>query len=354
MKFIKIQFNSIKKKTSINIVSILALLAIDFFIASLIFQGLSEQIQQLTQPHEYFPYVYKEMLIQDKWVENNFVYNIALTITKDRYYTKSTKKVTMHDQCQVLEQKFNDIRSDKNLYSDLRTYNRLITQFGGFDNYQKRRGFADSSYNQIQASAKEIRKHPLVIDLIDSIKQIRKTNFQKDISRFNRLFALKRTLFGFAFLIPLIFMLSLWNRKAIQKDWELAIVLSSHFIVLAMLPIVFEVTRLFLEILPNVLLRSIYDFLISSKMVAIWYYLLIFGAIVLSGGLFWFLQNKVFTQKRFLTNRIINSRCTQCSIKVDYEKNFCPNCKNELRIKCPSCSESRIKDMDFCHNCGDE
>ena len=89
-----------------------------------------------------------------------------------------------------------------------------------------------------------------------------------------------------------------------------------------------------------------------SKLISIWYYAVIFLIVVFITVTIWILQTKVFTQKRYFRNRIQKMRCTQCGIKTSYESQYCPNCANELLVKCVNCQELTIKDYEFCQKCG--
>jgi len=348
----KLQFKSNQKRLSFNVISLIMLIIADIFLSILIFHGLSEQNDQLTNPEEYFPEKHKQVFIYDEWVDNNFVYNITEKVLSEEYSEPYKKHKKMHTVCVLFDKKINEIKGDKELYQQLRNFKRLITKFGGFSKYQKLRGYADPTYQEIQILGRNLRNIEKIDSLINFIKIAQNKSYKEEIKTYKKFFALKRTLFSFAFLVPLIILLILWNQKAFKKNYELSIIISSHFIIISFLPMLFELCRLIFEVLPHVLLKSIYDFLINSKLVTVWYYILIFLSIVIIFLIIWFLQNKIFTQKRFLTRRILANKCTRCGVKVDYEKRFCPNCSNELKSICPNCNQLRIKDYDFCQFCG--
>ena len=45
--------------------------------------------------------------------------------------------------------------------------------------------------------------------------------------------------------------------------------------------------------------------------------------------------------------------CNICGNKVDYIfMNYCPCCKNQLKIECKVCNKQTISVLDFCMNCG--
>ncbi|OHD65573.1 MAG: hypothetical protein A2096_05575 [Spirochaetes bacterium GWF1_41_5] len=349
----KIQLKSNNKKLSFSIFSLFILFIADLFLISLIFYGLNEQINQLTNPFEYFPYKYKKIFIEDKWVENNIIYNIMIEVLdSDTVFNNKKKHKQKHDVCKSFDKIIINIRNKKELFDDFKKYRNLITQFGGFDKYEKKRGFADNIYNEIQLMENIIKHKQEITELISFINKYQNYNFESDIKKYKKIYALKRTALGFIFLLPLILLVILWNRKAFLKESEIQIIISSHFLIVSLIPVIFEICRLIYEVLPRVILKTIYDFLIQSKLVAIWYYILILLCTVIIIFIIWFLQQKVFTIKRFLIKRILSNRCSQCGIKVDYSKNFCPNCNNQLRKKCENCNEMKIKDFDYCSNCG--
>ena len=229
----------------------------------------------------------------------------------------------------------------------------LKKTYKNYDAYQKNKlNLAGSAHNEIQNITTLLQQNITVKETINFVFKNQKENYIDDIKKYKRVFAFKRTGYGLLFLVPLIGILCFWNNRSNKKERNLSIIISSHFIIVALLPILFEMTRLLLEFLPNVLFKNIYDFLISSKLISLWYYIMIALMIVVISLLIWFLQNKVFTQKRYLRNRIQKSKCTQCGLKISYECQFCPNCGNTLLRTCELCNELTIDGYEYCQHCG--
>ncbi len=341
------------KSFSLNLFSLFVLFLTDILLATIIFHGLSEQIDQLTNEYEYFPHKYRQALIRSNWVENNIISKISDCVLRAPIYREEKTHKKRHPVCDEFDAQINALKNDPDIVTLFKKLRRLQKTYQNYDNYQKNKlNLADSTYKEIQSIAEQLRETPLVNGTVQFVFAKQKENYIDDIKAYKRSFAFKRTGYGLLFLVPIIALLCLWNRQANKKEKNLSIIISSHFIIVALLPILFEITRLLLEFLPHVLFKSIYEFLISSKLISLWYYGVIFVIVAAISILIWFLQTKVFTQKRYLRNRIQKSTCTQCGLKASYDNPYCPHCGNKLLRVCRSCSQLTIKEYDYCQHCG--
>ncbi|MCP4763314.1 MAG: zinc ribbon domain-containing protein [archaeon] len=354
MKFLNgFKLISRSKSFSLNLFSFFILILADIFLATIIFHGLSEQIDQITNEYEYFPYQYRQAFIQSTWVENNIIGKISNSVLDAPIYYEKKKYKKRHPVCQKFDDRIEFIKKNSELVDLFKKLKRLKKTYQNYDAYQKNKlNLAEPTYKEIQNITKTIQENSIVAGTIDFIFEKQRENYIDDIKRYKRTFAFKRTGCGLLFLIPVIVALCFWNNRSNKRERNLSIIISSHFIIVALLPILFEISRLVLEFLPNVLLKNIYEFLISSKLISIWYYIVIALMIATISLVIWFLQNKVFTQKRYLCNRIQKSKCTQCGLKINYEYQYCPNCGNNLLRVCDLCKELTIDGYDHCQNCG--
>lgn len=341
------------KSFSLNLFSFFVLIIADIFLSTIIFYGLSEQINQLTNEYEYFPHKYRQAFIYSAWVENNIINKISDNVLDAPIYYEKAKHKKRHPVCDEFDSKIDDIKENEIVVKLFEKRKRLQSVYQNYDDYQKNKlNLAETTYNDIQKITKRIEEYLVVQTTINFVFSEQKKSYVDDIKAYKRIFAFKRTGYGFLFLLPIIGLLYFWNMRANKRGRTLSIIISSHFIIIALLPILFETMRLLLEFLPNVLFKTIYDFLINSRLISLWYYMVILIIVIAITILIWFLQNKIFTQKKYLRNRIQKSKCTQCGIKINYKYEFCPNCGNNLLKNCHHCKELTIEGYEYCQNCG--
>lgn len=354
MKIINgIKINAKSRTFSLNHFSFAVLLLADIALAVIVFTGLNAQIDQLTSEYEFFPYTYRAALIEEKWVEENILDKIQSEVLRESVFHGEPTHKRMHPACEELRAGIEGLKGNAAVNALFRSRRRMQRNYDEYDQYQKSDlGMARAVHDSILLVSSELKAHKDVQGVISFVFSSQPKDFRAEIKAYRRLFALKRTGFGFLFLLPVILLLGFWNKKANDKERYLAVIISSHFILVASLPIAFELIRLVIEIIPNVLLKSIYDFLIKTKLVSVWYYAVILLVGVFITFLIWFLHTKVFTQKRFFRNRIQSGKCTQCGVRTDYRFRFCPNCGNELLRECPHCGKLTIRDYEFCQQCG--
>ena len=338
---------------SLNLFSMVLLLLADIFLAIILFSGLEAQTDQITTAREYFPFQYRQVFINASWVENNFIDKLTDRVLEKRIFREKKAHKKMHPVCEAFDRRIDLIRENSGLVEQFKRLKRFRSKYKNYDDYQTfKLNMAGPAYTQFQALAGSISAHPLVKEMSAFVFEKQKRDYVDDIKAYKRIYAFKRTAYGFIFLLPVIGVLWLWNTMANKKDHHLGVIISSHFIIVALIPVLLELARLVLEFFPKVLFKTIYDFLIQSNLISIWYYVLIVLMAAAISVFIWFLQNKVFTRQRYLRNRIQKSRCTRCGVKVSYEKPFCPNCGHPLLTACRFCSEPTIEGYSHCQNCG--
>lgn len=339
---------------SLNVFSLIFLFVADIFILVILFSALSEQVDQLTDEYEYFPWEYRSIYVDQKWVENNVVKNIATAVLREVRDTSDEKKYKkMHPVCQETEMRFEAMAKDKAIVALFTQRERLSNQYDNYDPYQKRQdSHAQGLLNKMDTLDQELKQMPIMQKMIDYIFDRQQVDFKRDIIRYKRVFALRRTAFGLMFLVPVLVVLFVWNRWAGRHDKNLSIIISSHLIIVSLIPILFELGRLLFEVIPKFLLRRIYDTLMSLNLISFWYYGVIALCVVLIAGIVWFLQTKVFTQKRSVMKSIQKSMCVRCGLKIDYTHEHCPNCSYQVLIPCGKCGAQTPKDLHYCQKCG--
>ena len=358
INFKNIDSKSSSKEFDLNSFSFSFLLLADLFIAVIIFYGLSQQIDQLADEYEYFPSKYREIYIHKSWVENNILEKITSSVLSINRQMKEDRKdyKKMHPVCQITEDHFTKLSESTSTLKLFEKRERLRRRYKNYDSFQKTKSpEAAWLLNEIKAIDSELRSQKGVKETISYIFAIQVNQghkFSKEIKNYRKLFALKRTGLVFIFLLPIALFLIWWNRRSQRREKYLSVIISSHLLLISFLPIGFESIRLIIEVIPKVLLKTIYEALKSLNLISFWYYGVILVSIVLTSYVLWLLHTKVFTQKRYILQRIHNNLCSACSRRVDYSKGYCPYCGNNHLNVCDKCKEKTIKGLDFCQNCG--
>lgn len=340
----------------LNFASFVFLIISDIFIMYILFYGLSQQIKQLSDEYDYFPYMYRNMLIEKEWVENNVVSKIADEILqrKRMLYDVSSEKKKLHPVCQEIDAQFKQIIIDKEIIDNIELYDRLQVNYNNLSKKDQEATLGADLINEIGAVKHTLEKNPKISNLIELIFKSQNSDYTNDIKNHRRIFALKRVGLDFAFLLPIIVLFILWNRKAYKKQSNIGLVISSHYVAISFIPILFEIFRLIIEIIPKILFKAIYDYLLKLNLLTLWYYVIVFISVMLLLGIIWILQTKVFTTEKLNINRYKNRRCMHCNNKINYDSKNCPICGVDIYTTCFNCNAKTIKGLQFCKNCGKE
>ena len=352
----KIKIKTASKDYRLNLFSFVFLLLADCFLAIILFYGLSQQVDQLTNEFEYFPQPYRNIYISQGWVENNYLPNIARSVLNiERSIYKEDKKYKeMHPVCKKTHDSFLTLHASSEILSLFKQRDRLSKKYRNYDSFQKNRNpAAGNLLEQIEALDKKLLKHALVKETIDFINSQQKIDFSQEIRKHQKIYALKRSGLGFLFLLPIIVFLAWWNKRSHQKEKFLSVMISSHFFIVSALPIAFEIIRLVIEVIPKVLLEKIYEALKNLNLISFWYYGVIAISVIVTTWTIWFLQAKVFTQKRYKIKQILRGICVVCAMKIDYRRPFCPHCGHKHLSTCHHCDKDTLKDLPYCQHCGE-
>jgi ribosomal protein L40E len=123
-------------------------------------------------------------------------------------------------------------------------------------------------------------------------------------------------------------------------------------LVVAFIPVIAKIMELVYEILPQKLLKALFELLESFKLVAIWYYLLMVLGVLATLALIYFLQKKLFSHQRLMTKRISKGLCQQCGIGLAEHAKVCHGCGYHQFKKCPHCHHATYAHAEFCTECG--
>ena len=342
------------RKNEINIITYALLILTDIFIAILLFYGLSQQIDQFTDEHEYFPYEYRKMLISNNWIENNIVERISNKVLSSIRSTneKEILITKLHPSCKEIQIKFSELENDDYLISEFQNYERLHKNYNALNNNRKESEEGKLLQEQIKTYNETLYNNSKINSLIELIFKNQDNNYTKDISKFRKFFALKRTTFDFLFLLPILIAFIFWNKKSVNRGLYLQTIISSHYIIISFLPILFESVRLVIEVIPNILLKTIYDLLLELNLITIWYYCILIISILFIVFIIWLFQTKIFTKEKNRIRLYEKHKCISCNTIIDYKDKFCPICGINLYVQCPECKGETINFLPFCQKCG--
>ncbi|UPT77379.1 zinc ribbon domain-containing protein [Sulfurovum sp. XGS-02] len=169
------------------------------------------------------------------------------------------------------------------------------------------------------------------------------------------------------FTFPLLLLSFLAHRfstspaRKISVPNKLVTLISSHIIIITLLPLCIDVMRLIFHIIPKRFLEKIITFLYEYGFIFLGYYFLMLLGIVGIGLVVFFIQRSVsrrekrrreMKEKTLYIDAYNQSRCPHCKNRVDYSKNYCGFCKEELNRVCSACNKRTPKHIQYCIECG--
>ena len=143
---------------------------------------------------------------------------------------------------------------------------------------------------------------------------------------------------------------------------KLVTLISSHIIIISLLPIFIDAMYLLYHIIPHRFLENVIAFLYKFGFIFLGYYFLIFMGIVIVGLIVFFIQKSVskrerlrkeMKEKSLYIDAYNQNKCPNCKNRVDYSKNYCGYCSETLNRECSSCKKRSTKNIEFCVECGE-
>jgi predicted RNA-binding Zn-ribbon protein involved in translation (DUF1610 family) len=154
------------------------------------------------------------------------------------------------------------------------------------------------------------------------------------------------------FLLPLLGVFYLWNARSIARGKSFQTLVSSHLLVVVCIPVVLKIMELAYDIVPRRFLRQLIELLESLKLVAIWHYLLIGGAVLAALALIYLFQKKLFSRERLMQRRIAKSQCQACGQHLAAGSRHCPACGAAQFRTCSHCGQPTHVHGRYCTACG--
>lgn len=170
--------------------------------------------------------------------------------------------------------------------------------------------------------------------------------------------------FTFPLLLLSLFAYRFSTRPArkISVPNKLITLISSHIIIISLLPVFIDMMRLIFHIIPLRFFEKIITFLYEYGFIFLGYYFLMFLGIMSIGLIVFLIQRSIskreeirkeIKEKTLYIDAYNQSRCPNCKNRVDYNKNYCGFCREELNRECSSCNKRTPKHIQYCIECGE-
>lgn len=376
----------------LSIAALVVILFLDFFILLSIFDGLADHTGQLTTPDQYIPPLCREIVIDADWNPTNRLEHLATIVSKyhGSYYTpdETDEKKTQHAVCAPIADAFRAIRDDeglsrslvetRNLSQETRDLRSEIERMkGAYDtslletiakrrqaeanvaSIKKEMAKKTGALNELvrkqqllEASlAQEPRVHRL-FTLAAGVSEADRKALRDDLRRMNFWYPVQRLGMEMLFLLPLLLVFYYWNSRSITASRPFQTLISSHLLVIVLIPVFFKLVELLYDIIPRKLLKKLIEILESFKLVAIWHYLLIGAAILVALALIYLFQKKLFSREKLMQRRIAKGLCQACGQRLPPDSHHCPACGAAQYMDCKHCHQPTHVHGKFCQACG--
>jgi hypothetical protein len=285
----------------LSVAALVVILFLDFFILLSIFDGLADHTGQLTTPDQYIPPLCREIVIDADWNPTNRLGHLAQIVSKyhGSYYTpdETDEKKTQHAVCAPIARAFKAIRDDEGLSRNLIETRKLSQETrdlrselermkGAYDTSlletiaKKRQAEANVASIQKEVTGKTnalnelVRKQQLLeasleqeprvhqlFTLAVSVSEGDRKALRDDLRRMNFWYPVQRLGMEMLFLLPLLLVFYYWNSKSIVASRPFQTLISSHLLVIVLIPVFFKLVELLYDVIPRKLLKKIIDIL---------------------------------------------------------------------------------------------
>jgi hypothetical protein len=122
--------------------------------------------------------------------------------------------------------------------------------------------------------------------------------------------------------------------------------------VVTAIPIFFKILEVVLELSPRHFFKKFFEILTRLHIIAVWHYILIFGAVLAALLIIYIIQKKIFNRRRLQLKRLAKGQCHHCGKKLPMGADTCPFCGAAQNAECGACHERTFIAGDFCTRCG--
>lgn len=373
--------------------ALIVIVFLDLFSLSAIFDGLADHTAQLTGPDERVPPLCRSLVIESDWNATNRLDALADKVVASRHdfydqMTGGSNSVRQHPLCAPIATAYNAIRADEGLADNLEQSRRLRRETqdlrgelarmkGAYDTalLEKIAGEApaDKDTAAIAKTMAEktaalndrvgkqalldayIEQDPRVRELfsrVAAVSDAERRALREELRQLNFWYPAQRLGMQMLFLLPLVAAFYFWNAKSIARHRPFQTLVSSHLLIVVMIPVFVKLIELVYDIIPRRLLRQLIELLESAKLVAIWHYLLIAGAIVAALAVIYLFQKKLFSREKLLQRRIAKGQCQACGQQLPPGSAHCTTCGAAQFKACGHCGAPTPVHGRYCIACG--
>lgn len=202
-----------------------------------------------------------------------------------------------------------------------------------------------------------IEQHELISDYRSFVDKLSyPAEFAEERARYERSrfwYPIKTLLAQVAFLLPLLLLTLFWNAKVLKSQNNPQILISSHLILVCLIPVFLRVVYFFYELLPHQLLGKLIDWLNQLNLGFLWQYVAIIGGIVACVIVIVIAQKTVFSPARLRAIRLRKVQCRECGEKLQSaDQACCEFCGTRQLEDCRHCGKPHRALANFCRHCG--
>lgn len=372
--------------------TLLIVLFLDLFILGSIFDGLSEHSAQLTSAEEYIPALCREAVLDEAWNPSNRVEKLAQQVSdyQNSYfiYNARAEREPLQAVCAPLLDAFWAIRDDKELSRHLRDLVKIKGEIADLRSVLERsKGAYDTSLleiiakdntaqERVAALRQEVSDKTKVINelvhhqamLLETIKtnervsalfariekltEAERSAVRDELRSLNFWFPVKRLAWEFLFLLPLFLVFYIWNARSIKRNKAFQVLVSSHLLVVTVIPAFCKLLVLVYDIIPHKLLTRLIELLISLNLIAVWHYVVMILAILVALALIYLFQRKLFSHERLQQRRIAHGLCQHCGLRLLPNSRYCTACGSDQLHACGHCHALTPVHGKHCQSCG--
>lgn len=372
--------------------ALVVIIFLDLFILISVFNGLADHTAQLAGPDARVPPLCRSLVIEKEWNTTNRLDHLARLVVayQDDPYRGAVRidRSKQHPLCAPIVGTYEAIRDDPGLSRNLLESSRLRTETqdlraelermkGAYDTTLLetiagkqavdkdvaaiRKTMADKTAALNERVGQEallggsIEQDPRVRELFDRVANVsedQRTALRAELRRLNFWYPAERLGMEMLFLLPLLAAFYFWNAKSIAGNRPFQTLVSSHLLVVVLIPVFFKIVELIYDTIPRKLLRQVIELLESLKLVAIWHYLSIGMAIAVALGLIYLFQKKLFSREKLLQRRIAKGLCQACGQQLPPDSRHCHACGTAQFRTCSRCNALTHVHGRYCRACG--
>ncbi len=376
--------------------SLVVIIALDFFILIVLFNGLSDHTEQLTAPYEYVPYECRDVYVNNDWTESDRLDELQPLVLSGyenisyRYkgVLDQADTTIMHPTCAEL---YNAIKSiadndalkalfverkllqnqrseiNRELSSNRSTYNTSLLEDiaerrardEGLSAISSRSRQLSDSQNAVQEEIDKL-DHKLntaapISTLWKAISRDPKTReaLIADYKHYQYWYVLKKLLWQMLFMLPLFFAFYFWSSHSVKRQRTIQTLIASHLLVVSTIPIILKVSELVLDLIPHHFFKKLFELLEKLHLIAIWHYLIILATVAAALFVIYLIQKKLFNQHRIYQRRLMKGLCYACGLQLHANTEYCSFCGEHQMKTCSSCNGTTPAKADFCTKCGE-